>query len=297
MLESRPYRSVLKEHYQTVIEPFFEKTKQREQLFFTISTSLLFVLSMFVFFRTQDSALMLCVKVILGFALWSFCFMCIHVNFHVNMLKCNLTLKQRIFPFYHHYVDVFLYQKHKENYNGAHLDAIAFIIIPAILIDNVIGSVMFLCALVDVFTHRWYHTKTEYRKNDFNVVTFNLLTFLESVNIINTKEHVRVHHSHDVEHLEDVQGWLDVFWPVIGKTFNYLGEKLYILFKGFPHADFMIWGLIYSVFAVLWFVLGSKATHSFTQQVVVAWLVVLSLIFFSSLQNKKLLAARGKAEY
>ena len=174
VMEDHDYRKALKKHYTSTIEFYFIKNRKIETLCFRVIFSLVFSLSIFELLTSFTFSYLTFFEIAFGVLFWSFCFMCVHVNFHLHMWKHRATLNQKIFPFYHHYVDPMLYSKYRHNYHAAHLNALIFIILPMFYVNTIVAAMMFFSAALDLYTHQWYHTREADKKKHFNFFLFYL---------------------------------------------------------------------------------------------------------------------------
>lgn len=283
MKKDRKKYYMFKEHYETIIEPALYRNVFRDRWIFRISMFISLALSISIFWSTTDSLGIVLLKILLAILFWSFAFMIIHVNAHIHMWKNRNSIDQRIFPFYHHYVDVSLYSKHKDNYHAAQLEALAFIVIPMMYIDNVVGTTMFLFGTIDIFTHQWYHTKKEDRKKDFNPFLFWLLSFLERVHVIGTNNHIKVHHTHGLNQLDEVKGWLDVSWPFIGRSCDLLGDIIYKNFKDIKLGSYLVYGILAGMYILMWIFITPLSYNALNLQVVLLHIIVLTFMLYMGL--------------
>ncbi|MFT5172186.1 MAG: hypothetical protein ACI8W7_000350 [Gammaproteobacteria bacterium] len=275
---SEAYERLVKEHYANVVEPDLRaNTKMDERLFGIGLLASLGVFGWIVWHVPATSALNI-LKIGAGVCIWSFMFACIHVCYHVHMWTHRRTLKQKAFAFYHHYVDIFMYSRHRAGYKAAQLLGFAFIVLPAMYIDNVIGATLFVMGMTDMTTHLWYHTRKRDRKQGFGPFAYWAIIVLERVGIINTRAHLVTHHTHDMHHLNEVKGWMDVRWPLIGAVCDALGDPLFRFFKDRPYGFYVLAIFAFTPLVLAGYVFDAHAVRDANALVLMLHVFVLMIL-------------------
>ena len=175
MDERTGYRAQVERYYAAVIEPCLRENDRRDGRLYALLFALSLPLIAVVFLTTPDSASAVLAKVAVSIVVWSFLFMCGHVILHVHMWKHRGTLNQNPFAFYHHYADARMYSKYPGCYRASHIQALGFVVIPIMYIDNVMGATMVLLGVLDLFAHEWYHTPRGNRRSQFGPVWYRVL--------------------------------------------------------------------------------------------------------------------------
>lgn len=278
------YHAILKNHYKSVIEPSLEKNIRRDYLLFKIAIFSAVFMSFFMILNSHESWTFILIKLLIGGCLWSFSFLCSHVNFHIHMWTHNNTLEHRIFPFYHHYVDLNMYDTHKERYQASHIGFLCVAVFPLMFIDNFMGAGMLFAGLIDMFAHQWYHTQRAKRRAKFSFILFYFLTALEYVNVINTRKHHAVHHTHDVYHLDEVKGWMDVSWPIIGRCLDPLGDFFYHKFKDISYGGGFMFFLMYLAIFLVAFLFNPAANQELDLYLIPVYFLTIVFYFIIDFQ-------------
>lgn len=108
---------------------------------------------------------------------------------------------------------------------------------------NNINIFIYLCyqmihGYLQAITHLWYHTLKSNRKHHLGRPLFYLMTCLEKIEVISSKQH-KNHHGHHLHNLNEVEIWNDLYVPQFFNTFidsifkyttqsNYVKVRLYI---------------------------------------------------------------------
>lgn len=66
--------------------------------------------------------------------------------------------------------------------------------------------------------HEYYHVKKKERKMFYSRLNYKMLTFFESIGILNTEEHYVLHHDTDINTLDKVSSWNDMKMPNLFDT-------------------------------------------------------------------------------
>jgi len=79
---------------------------------------------------------------------------------------------------------------------------------------------------LDAVSHLWYHTPESKRNLHFGRILWSLMTILEKMKIVSSDEH-KIHHSHNIHSLTDVDIWNDLYVPKVlndatSNVFKYL---------------------------------------------------------------------------
>ena len=88
---------------------------------------------------------------------------------------------------------------------------------------NNINISIYLCyqmihGYLQALTHLWYHTLKSNRKDHFGILLFYLMSFLEKIQVVSSKQHKK-HHGHHLHNLTEVEIWNDLYIPQFLNTF------------------------------------------------------------------------------
>lgn len=73
-------------------------------------------------------------------------------------------------------------------------------------------STLWAAELLQSTVHEWYHNPVRNRKSFYNPVIYWAFTFLEKIGVTSTKGHLQ-HHRHQLNNLNEVEKWLDLYLP------------------------------------------------------------------------------------
>ena len=132
---------------------------------------------------------------------------------------------------------------------------------------NNINISIYLCyqmiqCYLQAITHLWYHTLKSNRKHHFGKLLFYLMTFLEKIQVISSKQHKK-HHGHHLHNLNEVEKWNDLYVPhffnifidnifkyAIQSNINHFKVKLYIKFLQLIVIIIFIYATIFTSFNI-----------------------------------------------
>ena len=164
-----------------------------------------------------------------------------HVQLHLNFMESREEEMSILshHSFIHHYRDIRVYDKYwletRTSYflNGHMLNLILLNLICAITIyyltHNLILSFTYfgLCIFFEILqstVHEWYHIPPSERKEFYSYPVFYFYTILTRIGILNDSKHT-LHHDHDLENLNDVEDWADMYFPFSDILPSYLFQK------------------------------------------------------------------------
>lgn len=232
VLEAKPFSRALIPGDHDV--PHYELTGLRRKLYMLlyvvlVSTALCGTAYTF-YYSTVFGASVLA----LGYVVDNLCFSYGHLEFHAAFIEIPERKMSTLFhsAFIHHYRKITIFHKHwlevRLSYFldprpafsvgsammlllvGLSFLALAYLVHPVVAIAWY--SAQALPKLVQSVVHEWYHNPRGNRRNFYSAPVYGFFTLLEKVGLASTRDHVR-HHRHDLDNLNEVDKWLDLYLP------------------------------------------------------------------------------------
>lgn len=67
---------------------------------------------------------------------------------------------------------------------------------------------------LQAITHLWYHTLNSKKIQHFGPLLYITMLILEDIKIVSSEEH-KLHHNHQIDNMEDVEVWYDLYVPSV----------------------------------------------------------------------------------
>lgn len=195
-----------------------------------------------------------------------------HIYLHVNFLYTKPTFNDMgIFcytAYIHHYYNSLIFSQLEFMGYCNH-----YILSPVFILQiSIIGYIMYYSGVnnthiiiytcyqilqnyLQAIVHLWYHTIKSKKLEHFGPLLYNIMLALESVKIISSEKH-KLHHSHQIDNMEDVEVWNDLYLPPF---VNNIGDTIfkYIVTLNKPNEEklktymiIMITGLIIIILTI-----------------------------------------------
>ena len=211
------YKVITISAYENIIKPYLDNIKKDDYYIKYVMYSIyIYIISSLI--KENNFT-----KFFWSGIIWQSTFLLLHVKLHVDMLN-QPWYEQKIMSYYHHYIDPLIYSKFPEHYISTNLFGLLSVL-PYIYVDSTLASGIFMYGILDIYTHKWYHTPKKNRKKDFNHL-YNLFILLEKIKILDTKKHYKIHHNCN-NYVTKVSGWMDINLYLFENIHNFIGDKLF----------------------------------------------------------------------
>ena len=232
VLEAKPYGRALIPGDQEL--PHYELTGLKRELYMLlyviiISTALCGTAYTFYYSPAFGAA-----ALALGYVIDNLCFSYGHLEFHAAFIEIPERKMSTLFhsALIHHYRKISVFHNHWLEVRLSYFvdPRPAFSLVAAVMllpialsflalsyfVHPVIGiawySAQALPKLVQSVVHEWYHNPPKNRKTFYSPPVYAFFTLLEKIRLSSTRGHAR-HHRHDLDNLNEVDKWLDLYLP------------------------------------------------------------------------------------
>jgi len=231
-LDPRPYSRALIPGDEEV--PHYELTGARRDLYMVLYCVLIATALSGTAYTFYYSPAFGTAALVLGYVVDNLCFSYGHLEFHAAFIEIPESKMSTLFhsAFIHHYRRISVFHNHwlevrlsyfldpRPDFSLGSVGALLLVALGffalAYFVHPVVAvawySAQTLPKLVQSVVHEWYHNPRKNRKSFYSPPVYGFFTLLEKIGLASTRGHVR-HHGHDLHNLEQVDKWLDLYFP------------------------------------------------------------------------------------